>query len=138
MDTGGEDLSLISVEFLGETNSCIIDGHKWMQDMGRHLEKIGRKVGQVQTVSEPQDASARKWNLMHLLVGTAPAGERNSQFEHSGKGNGEDGREENSSPCTERNEQAVSRYDEFLGRCSRASLLSVLSVGLFWMASNWF
>lgn len=130
-------MSLISVKFLGDPNSCVVDGHKWVRDIGRHFEKIGRKVGQVQTVSEPEeDASARTWNLLHLLVGTAPAEVRNRQFEHAGKGTGEGGKEENSLPESEKNERAVSRSRHFFVRCSKATLLSVLSAGVFWLASN--
>ena len=130
------DLGLYSVEFLEETNCCIVDGPRWLREMDRQFEILGRQVNQTRIVREPMDRSALKWNTVDILVGTVPSDVRNSDFDLSMKGS-KDAVQENVSK-EEKNEQSHSKRIHQFGHYGATAVLSLLSGGLFWLATNSF
>lgn len=134
--TGSGDLCLFSIEIMTEDNFLVIDGPTWLLELQAQLRKVKMQANQILMLREPKDVG--KWKSMDLLVRAVPgeSDQGNYKFDEPPLA-----RNVNEMQTECRNAAENMRPGEWIEKGKQyftTAMLSVLSGGLVWLASNSF
>lgn len=132
--TGSSDLWLFSIEVKTNRNFCILDGPTWLEDIRSELKREGIQPRQIHAIWEPRAKSDERWKTLKILLRTMPLelskckSARPLTFKQfpspqSGK---------------ENHNESLQEWTKNVREFFTATMLTVLSGGLVWLASNSF
>jgi hypothetical protein len=119
-----------------DDNFLVVDGPSWLTELEKRLRKLNLTANEIRMLREPKDAE--KWKSMDLLVKTVPAESKSCNYKL------DDHRLERKMYTHQKecpNATAKLLPGEWIDKGKQyfaTAVLSVLSGGLVWLASNTF